>query len=792
MNTTDFVMYLTRTSVEAAVLVLIVFATQRLFRRHLSPQWHCALWLLVIARLLPFSISSDVSLFNVVSYWVHRTAPDVTPTAELGVSGSAGFWLLGVQPQPKTRLPGDAADLSASPPGAVEPVASENSPWTVAFWGWLAGVVGLAGYVAATSFSLHRRLSGLMPLTDPAALSVWRECCDRMRIRRLPPVVESGAIATPALYGLFRPRLLLPEGFTAEYSRAEWRFVFLHELAHLRRRDLPLNWLVTGLQLLHWFNPLLWIAFARWRTDREIACDDLALQTAGASHNRAYGRTMLRLLESVSVRYPRPCLVGILEGKRQLHRRMNMIARPSSARRPVVAIGLLTILALVGLTDAQVVHPPLTDPSSAPGSDLPAPATAVAIPHPADEYVLFLVNGSETMLTSIDGSLQIPDATAVDYRERGRTFVPQSHTSPEALKRAAPKWQHAAQVLEQLLSALPAETNFHVALYADDRLEAIGGRSDSADQHAVAMTISRLRAANPQGAANLESTFRHVAERLKPQRIVLVTDGLPTTSETTPLTGEITEAQRIRAFQLATTRLPPRVPVQTVLLPSSAGDPGAAGLYWELANATHGGLSMPARPGVEPRTHIAFVVDTSGSMRDPNTGGLWPVVIQTIEAALDSQPPLTGVQLLDGDGRFILGRRGNGLRAWLPDTTETREAIQRTLRRYNQDTVSNPVPGIQNALRFLQDKDAPEVRMGIYLLGDEFNSSDRAGVALDRVDALNPRDASGRRPVVINAIGFPTTIRYRFSMGNTGLRFANLMRLLTYEHDGSFVALADL
>ncbi|MGH7946969.1 MAG: hypothetical protein ACREF9_18480 [Opitutaceae bacterium] len=100
--------------------------------------------------------------------------------------------------------------------------------------------------------------------------------------------------------------------------------------------------------------------------------------------------------------------------------------------------------------------------------------------------------------------------------------------------------------------------------------------------------------------------------------------------------------------------------------------------------------------------------------------------------------------------------------------------------------------GISNALRFLHDKDAPEMRMGVYLLGDEYNSSDGAGVALDRIDALNPRDASGRRPVIINAIGFPTTVRYRFSMGNTGLRFANLMRLLTYEHDGSFIALPEL
>src|SRR3954470_4366890 len=58
--------------------------------------------------------------------------------------------------------------------------------------------------------------------------------------------------------------------------------------------------------------------------------------------------------------------------------------------------------------------------------------------------------------------------------------------------------------------------------------------------------------------------------------------------------------------------------------------------------------------------YIAFVIDTSGSMRDPNTNGLWPIAIRTVETVLDSYPSLEGIQLLDGDGRFILQGRGSG------------------------------------------------------------------------------------------------------------------------------------
>ena len=189
---------------------------------------------------------------------------------------------------------------------------------------------------------------------------------------------------------------------------------------------------------------------------------------------------------------------------------------------------------------------------------------------------------------------------------------------------------------------------------------------------------------------------------------------------------------------------------------------------------------------------LAFVVDTSGSMRDPNFGGLWPVVIRTIETVLDAYPNVQGIQLIDGDGRFILGRRGSGTAGWLPDSPQTRDAIKRMLRRYDQDTVSNPVPGIYNAMRFLYDKENAGMRMGIFVFGDEFNSPQSADEVIRRLDELNPANDQGVRAVTINAVGFPTTIRYQFSMGNTGLRFANLMRTVTYLHGGAFIALQDL
>lgn len=194
-------------------------------------------------------------------------------------------------------------------------------------------------------------------------------------------------------------------------------------------------------------------------------------------------------------------------------------------------------------------------------------------------------------------------------------------------------------------------------------------------------------------------------------------------------------------------------------------------------------LGLPATSN-----YVAFIIDSSGSMRDPSTERIWRIVLRKFEEVLDSYPKVEGVQFLDADGRFILGNRVD--ERWLPDTPETRSAIKQALLRYQEYSNSNPVPGIVRALRTLHDKENEKMKMTIFVLGDEFTGT--ADAVLRRLDELNPKDKDGHRSVTINAILFPTAIKMGFSMGNTGVKLANLMRLVTFEHGGAFIALEDI
>lgn len=198
------------------------------------------------------------------------------------------------------------------------------------------------------------------------------------------------------------------------------------------------------------------------------------------------------------------------------------------------------------------------------------------------EFVVFLVRTSGSML---DDTIDAAAARLEDSEEK---------------KREAPKWQRVVQSLEWMLASMDPETHFQILLFSEETASILPTRGEewfsTNDRKTMTEVITKLHAIVPKGGANLERAFTAIRflPRL-PDSIVMLTDGLPTKSDSLPMEGAVDEGHRIRFFEIATKQLPPRIPVSTILFPMLTGDPGAPGLYWELANATRGALVSPSR-----------------------------------------------------------------------------------------------------------------------------------------------------------------------------------------------------
>jgi len=369
-----FFQWLIKTSIQGSLLIGLIFLVKLLLRDRLSVRWYSYLWLLLLLRLaLPWVPNSRISVFNLVpdQAWPTRTELASPPgdAARESVTPRAGTRGPTVSLQPETApVAGDSSAVLSDGDVSTQSV-SERLAGTLP-WIWLIGVLGLGACICIRNVVLWRAIKRERPVTDQAILDLLEDSKMQMRVQTLVGVIVTDSVRSPALFGFVRPRLLLPQGLIEALSLEELQHIFLHELAHLKRRDIYLGWLVSLLQVIHWFNPLVWFALCRLRSDQELACDRLVLSTMNVGEPAKYGQTIVKLFEQFSRISYLPSMAGIMEDASQLERRIRMIAHPNKKSRTQSAVAMLLLVALtsVALTDA---HPA---PVSADSLDLKVPA----------------------------------------------------------------------------------------------------------------------------------------------------------------------------------------------------------------------------------------------------------------------------------------------------------------------------------------------------------------------------------------------------------------------------------
>lgn len=345
--------WIVRSTVQASVLACLILAVQTVARRKLPSRWLYALWFLLIVRMaMPWAPESSFSVFNFVPVSSANTMIGVMDASDHTFMNPAVDW----PPEPAVSV--SVEREPASPVDTLPPPARRPSlpflPTT-----WLAGLLAFMAYVFAENLLFWLKLRRDWGVADPRLLGLLADCTHEIGLRVPVGLVPTDQVESPAVFGFLRPRLLLPRRVLETLTQDELRFVFLHELAHLKRHDIVANWVLTLLQGLHWFNPIIWYAFHRMRADRELACDALTLSYTRPGEAQAYGRTIVSLVEQLYKVRRVPGLAGILEDKSQLKRRITMITlfTKHSYRWSILALVLVSLLAAVALTNAKADTP---------------------------------------------------------------------------------------------------------------------------------------------------------------------------------------------------------------------------------------------------------------------------------------------------------------------------------------------------------------------------------------------------------------------------------------------------
>ncbi|MEJ6652166.1 MAG: VWA domain-containing protein [OM182 bacterium] len=180
--------------------------------------------------------------------------------------------------------------------------------------------------------------------------------------------------------------------------------------------------------------------------------------------------------------------------------------------------------------------------------------------------------------------------------------------------------------------------------------------------------------------------------------------------------------------------------------------------------------------------YIIFVIDTSGSMfNNPS----WGKMLGVIEDTLNVYPEVKGIQIMNDMGDYMFDSfRGQ----WIPDTSARRTQILSTLSNWNPFSNSSPVEGVTRAINTFY---APDKKISIYVLGDDFQPGGSIRDVLRTIDRINVEDADGNRLVRIHGIGFPTIFAGPARFQQSVYRYSTLMREMTQRNGGTFVGLND-
>lgn len=314
-----------------AGIVIVLVLLVRLMLKKAPKVFSYALWVVVLFRLLcPFSFSSGLSLLGILN------SPTVT-------NGSIVYIPTDIvhtaNPQVHFPFPGISQAINdALPQGEEQTVADPlEAPMAIVTSLWLCGVAAMLAYSIVSILILKNRLKS----AQNSAQNIY----------------EAANLKTPFVLGIFRPRIFIPTGLSA----VEKSYIIKHEQTHIRRFDHLIKPFAFVVLSIHWFNPLVWVAFILMSTDMELSCDERVLQELGGNIKKAYSASLLSLATGKRMINGSPLAFG--EGN--VKGRINNVLRYKKPAFWLIAVAVVTMVALsIGLLSNPKIDPLIAETSA--------------------------------------------------------------------------------------------------------------------------------------------------------------------------------------------------------------------------------------------------------------------------------------------------------------------------------------------------------------------------------------------------------------------------------------------
>lgn len=311
-------------SFHGSIVILAVLVLRLILRKAAPKKYLCYLWVLAGLRLLmPFDIQSDLSL-----------QPQAPPETVIRWEQPASMWK-SIPDTPVETLPEGQAPAAPEADGTPE-AAPETAPGSTGVslsrllpFLWIGVAAVFLGYNLYCYFALRKKVR---------------------QAKKIPGGWEADGIETAFILGFVKPQIYIPTGMSPETQK----YILAHERTHLDKADHWIKMLGFLALAIHWFNPLVWVAYILLCKDIEMACDERVVQFMELPERKEYSTALLNCSSSHVHYAASPVAFGEVNVKNRIQSILNY-------RSPSFWSGLLSVIAIIFVTVCLVTNPTRQD-----------------------------------------------------------------------------------------------------------------------------------------------------------------------------------------------------------------------------------------------------------------------------------------------------------------------------------------------------------------------------------------------------------------------------------------------
>lgn len=342
-------------SVMASVMTGVVLLIRALLSKNMRPWIMPALWGIVLLRLcLPFTFSSPVSLITIPQQAAYVNTGYEPPAAEQTAFDSPAYNFNAAVTNAQTSNENTSA-ATVKTDGQMPVGSTKSAPvfdvsayaWDAAAVLWMSGILATLLAFARKARRFNTRLKLCAPVTNTAIIDIIRRHKKEAGIKKMITALQCDFVHAPMVYGYFKPRILIPSRFLY-MDTLSLDAILLHEVCHIRRRDILKNYVWLAAKALHWFNPLVWLAFELYEDDVELCRDYNVTRMLSADGAFVYSMSLLEAARlSLKAAAAPSHAAALFENRCALKTRIFRLMKPAKHKKPAAIVSALLALVMI-------------------------------------------------------------------------------------------------------------------------------------------------------------------------------------------------------------------------------------------------------------------------------------------------------------------------------------------------------------------------------------------------------------------------------------------------------------